>query len=127
MWLIALLLFLSPQGVSDSNPCRDSSTPPTEPPFLVVKVVDPTWLPVPNAEVRIKPINEKREPKVTHTEENGDAEFRMQDDVDYTIEAKFPGFKTKQLKNVFVGNHAAPFPTSYIEIQLQPAHATTVY
>ena len=76
--------------------------------------------------VTIKPVNEKRQPKIAHTEENGDAEFWMQDDVDYTIDAKYLGFKTKQLKNTSVGNHSAPFPTSYIEIQLQPAQPTTM-
>ena len=126
MWLIALLLLLSPRAVSDSNPCRGTPTSkPAEPPFLVVKVVDPTWLPIPNAEVTIKPVNEKRTPKVTHTEENGDAEFWMQEDVDYMIEAKYLGFKTKRLKSVFVGNHVPTFPTSYIEIELQPAQPTT--
>jgi len=128
MWLIALLLLSLAQGVSNSNPCGGASpSKPTEPPFLVVKVVDPVWLPVPNAEVSVKAVNEKRQPKVAHTEENGDAEFWMQEDVNYTIEAKYPGFKTKQLKNVFLGSHSGPVETAYIEIQLQPAQTITVY
>jgi hypothetical protein len=72
-------------------------------------------------------VNEKRQPKVAHTEENGDAEFWMQEDVNYTIEAKYPGFKTKQLKNIFLGNHSAQVETAYVEIQLQPAQTITVY
>ncbi len=129
MWLIALLLLLSPQVASDSNPCGRASTPKlAEPPFLVVKVVDPTWLPIPGAVVTVKPVNEKRKPKIAQTENNGDAEFWMQEDVNYTIEAKYEGFKAKRLKDIFVGNHSAPFPTSYIQIQLQPAGpALTVY
>ena len=47
--------------------------------------------------------------------------------VNYTIEAKYPGFKTKQLKNVFLGSHSGPVETAYIEIQLQPAQTITVY
>ena len=126
MWIIGLLLLLSPQVVSDSNPWGRASAPkPAMAPFLVVKVVDPTWLPIPNAVVTIKPVNEKREPKVAHAEANGDAEFWMQEDADYTIEAKYLGFKTKRLKSVFVGNHVPTFPTFYIEVELQPAQPTT--
>lgn len=79
MWLIALLLLMSPQ-VSDSGPCGRASTSasaPIQPPFLIVQVVDPSWLPLPGAAVTVtvKPVTGKKESKVAYTMDDGDAKF----------------------------------------------------
>jgi hypothetical protein len=123
MWLIALLLLLSPQVVSDSNPCGCASTPasaPIQPPILIVQVVDPSWLPVPGAAVTVtvKLVTGKKESTVAYTMDDGDAKFSIPGDADYTIEANYGGFKTKRLKGVHLGTHSSSRPTAYIQVHL---------
>jgi hypothetical protein len=128
MWLIALLLLFSPQVVSDSNPCgraSSSASAPIQPPFLIVQVVDPSWLPLPGAAVTVsvRPVTGKKESKVAHTMGDGDAKFWIPGDpgdADYTIEANYGGFKTKRLKGVHLGTHSSSRPTAYVQVQLQP-------
>jgi len=133
MWLIALLLLFSPQVASDSNPCGRTSTPkPTEPPFLVVKVVDPSWLPLPGAEVTvsIRSVTGKKESKVAYTTDDGDAKFWIPGDpgdADYTIEANYGGFKAKRRKGVHLGTHSSSSPTAYVHIQLPAGPSIIVY
>jgi hypothetical protein len=69
---------------------------------LIVQVVDPSWLPLGGAEVTVYSTrNRKKESKVAHTMDDGDAKFWIPGepgDADYTIEANYGGFKTKRLK-----------------------------
>jgi hypothetical protein len=77
MWIIALLLLMSPQVVSDSGPCnRASVTEPAEPPRLIVQVVDPSWVPLGGAETTVYwTRNRKKVSQVAHTMDDGDAKF----------------------------------------------------
>jgi len=127
MWIIALLLLMSPQVVSDSGPCnRASGTGPAEPPRLIVQVVDPSWVPLGGAEATVYwSRNRKKVSQVAHTMDDGDAKFWIPGepgDADYTIEANYGGFKTKRLKGVHLGGLSSSRPTAYVQIQLlQPA------
>jgi hypothetical protein len=121
MWLIALLLLLSPQVVSDSNPCGHASTAkPAQPPFLIVQVVDPNWLPLPGASVTVtvKPVSGKQESKLAYTADDGYAKFWIRGDGNYTIDANYGGFKTKRLKNVNLGDNSSVSPTAYVQLRL---------
>lgn len=111
MWLVMLLFFASHQAL----PTR------TEPPSLVVQVVDPNWLPVPGAEVMVKHLSSKAESEVGHTNKDGNAEFRVQRETDYAIEAKCQGFEAKQLKQIHLTKPSAAFPTAYVQFQLKPS------
>ena len=117
MWLIALLLLMSPQ----------TALSVAEPPSLIVQIVDPTWLPVPSADVRVIRTGKKAESKFAQTEYDGNAKFWIQGDADYTIEANYPGFKTKRLKHVYLAKNSSAFPTAYIQIRLQLDRPITVY
>jgi hypothetical protein len=118
MWLIALLLLVSPQAVPTT----------TKPPSLIVQLVDPTWDPLPGADVTVKPLSGKVESSVAHTDKDGYAKFWVAGDNDYAIEAKLTGFKTKRLKHVHLFKPTATSPTAYIQLQLKlSGPTTTVY
>jgi hypothetical protein len=110
MWLV-VLPFLAAQALS---------TLP-EPPCLIVQIVDPYWLPIPGAEVTVRPLTRKGAPKVAHTDNDGNAKFRIQGDADYALEATLRGFKTKRLKHAHLGKPTTTFPTAYIQLRLQPS------
>ena len=117
MWLIALLLLMSPQAVPTS----------TEPPSLIVQLVDPTWDPLPGADVTVNPFS-RSELSVTHTDKDGYAKFWIAGDNDYEIEAKLTGFKTKRLKHVHLFKSTTASPTAYIQFKLKlSGPTTTVY
>lgn len=85
----------------------------------MVQVVDPNWLPIPGAEVTVKPLSGSGESKVGHTNKDGNVEFWVRGDADYAIDAKGQGFKRKQLKRVHLTKPSAAFPTVYIQFQLK--------
>jgi hypothetical protein len=63
--------------------------PEEGPPTLVVQVVDPVWIPLPDSDVTVKPANGngKGSAKSAHADENGYAKFWVDTGVEYTIEA----------------------------------------
>ena len=109
MWFVMLLFFASHQALPTV----------TEPPSIMVQVVDPNWLPIPGAEVTVKPLSIEAESKVGHTNKDGNVEFWVHGDADYAIEVKRQGFKTKQLKHVHLTKPSATFPTAYVQFQLK--------
>jgi hypothetical protein len=118
MWLVMLLLFASPQSLPTT----------TKSPSLIVQLVDPNWDPLPGAEVTVKPLSARKESLVVHTDNDGYAKFSIEDDKDYAIEAKLPGFKTKRLEHMHLFKRAATTPTAYVQFQLQlSGPMTTVY
>jgi len=109
MWFVMLLFFASNQTLPTV----------TESPPLIVQVVDPNWLPIPGAEVTVKPSTGKTGSQIGHTKKDGSAEFWIQGDADYAIEVKQRGFKTNQLKHVHLTKPSGPFPTAYIQFQMK--------
>lgn len=95
--------------------------PATEdgPPTLIVEVVDPVWIPLPDSEVKVKPVN-GGESKSAHADENGNAKFWVEPGAAYTIEAKADNFNPKTLKKVFIGKPKPSAPTAHVQIKLEP-------
>src|SRR5260370_2763143 len=67
MWMFLFLFFTQ----ANPNPCHASPARP-QPPSLVVQVVDPVWLPVPGAEVTLKPLHADAHLKSNRTETDKD-------------------------------------------------------
>jgi hypothetical protein len=95
---------------------------------LIVQVVDPNWDPLSGAEVMVKPLSAKKESVLIRTEKDGYAQFWVEADNDYAIEAKLPGFKVKRLGHMRLFKRTATTPTAYVQLQLQlSGPMTTVY
>ena len=114
--LTVLLFFLGLGTVSRSMP-----VPEEGPPTLIVQVVDPVWIPLPDSEVTVRPANGKGSPKSGHADDNGYAKFWVETGIEYTIEAKTHGFNKKTLKHVFIAKPKPSSPTAHVQIRLQPA------
>lgn len=91
------------------------------PPTLIVQVVDPVWIPLPEADVTVKASSGKGESKSAHTDANGYAKFWVDSGTDYTIEAKTINFNKKILKHVFIAKAKPSAPTAHVQIKLQPS------
>ena len=109
--ILALLLQAAPA------PCTPNPTPPS-PPALVVQVVDPSWLPIPGADVRVTRHNDSRPGKVLSASSEGYARAWSLEG-EYDIEAQLPGFKRGRIKGVRLGTSTLS-PTKYVQIRLQP-------
>jgi hypothetical protein len=120
-----LLLFL----VFAAGPTLYQCPPaPTEPPALTVQVVDPAWMPVPGAEVSVKPLDAKSQSYTKRTDKDGCAKFFDLPAADYSIEAKLPGFKNARLNRVHLSKRSDGSPTAYVQLQSHPSgNPTTVY
>lgn len=90
------------------------------PPTLMVQVVDPVGIPLPDSEVTVKLASGKGESKSAHADDNGYAKFWVQPGLKYTIEAKTHGFNKKIVKNVLVKKGNPPSATAHVQIKLQP-------
>ena len=114
--MLTVLLFLLGVGTASR------SLPVTEdgPPTLIVQVVDPVWIPLPDSEVTVRPANGKGSPKSEHADDNGYAKFWVETGIEYTIEAKTHGFNKKTLKHVFIAKPKPSSPTAHVQIKLQP-------
>jgi len=88
---------------------------------LIVQVVDPVWIPLPESEVTVKPAPGKGSSKSGHADENGYAKFWVDTGVEYTIEAKTRGFNKKTMKHVFIAKAKPSSPTAHVQIRLQPS------
>jgi len=90
------------------------------PPTLMVQVVDPVGIPLPESEVTVRPASGKGDSKSVHADDNGYARFWVETGIKYTIEAKTHGFNKKTLKNVLVAKGKPSAPTAHVQIKLQP-------
>lgn len=113
MWML-LFLFLQ----ANPNPCQASPAVPQSP-SLVVQVVDPTWLPVPGAEVTVKPLHGDAQSKSnrTETDKDGYAKFLVPGDADYSIEVKSYGFKRERMKNMHLFKPSSS--PAYVQLRLR--------
>jgi hypothetical protein len=125
MWMFLFLFFIQ----ANSNPCPPSPVQ-TQSPSLIVQVVDPLWLPVPGAEVTLKPLptGAKSKSNRTETDKDGDARFSVPGDADCSIEVKLYGFKRERLKRVHLLKTSASSAPAYVQLQLRlSGPGTTVY
>jgi len=85
MWMLLFLFFMQ----ANPNPCQ-APPPQTQSPSLIAQVVDPNWLPIPGAEVTVKPLRGDTQPKSNRAETNKDgyAKFFVPGDADYAIEVR---------------------------------------
>ena len=114
--LTLFLLLLSLTNPAQPTPANDDG-----PPTLIVQVVDPVWIPLPEADVTVKPSSGKGDSKSAHTDANGYAKFWVETGVDYTIEAKAINFNKKTLRHVFIAKPKPASPTAHVQIKLQPS------
>jgi hypothetical protein len=114
MWMLLFLLFFQ----TTPAPCQ-TPTSPTQPPSLVVQVVDPDWYPIPGSEVTIKSLSAKAQSNSNHADQDGNAKFYALADGDYEIEIKEYGFKNGHVKHVHLFPVSTGSPTAYVQVQLQ--------
>ena len=96
-----------------------SSTTDESPPTLIVEVVDPAYIPLPESEVTVKPVSGEGSPKSEHVDQDGYAKFWLERGKQYVVEAQSPNFKKKSLK-VPIGQLKPGNPTSHVQIMLKP-------
>jgi hypothetical protein len=101
--------------------CTTPSYRATEegPPTLIVQVVDPVYIPLPESEVTVKPVSGEGSSKSEHVDQNGYAKFWLEPGKQYLIEARSLNFKKKSLK-VSIGQPRAANPTAHVQIMLKP-------
>jgi hypothetical protein len=112
-----LLLFLGLGRAEQPIPCTEQEEGP---PTLIVEVVDPVWIPLPDSEVTVKPTHEGSS-KSAHADENGNAKFWLETGVAYTIEVKSQGFNKKTVKRVFIAKPKHASPTAHVQVKLEPS------
>jgi carboxypeptidase family protein len=118
-----LLLFL----VFAAGPRLNQCPPiPTEPPSLVVQVVDPAWLPVAGAEVSVDPLDAKSQSDSKRADKDGYARFFKLAAADYSIEVKLPGFKPGRLNPMRLLKRTDGSPTAYVQMQLRLSESLTM-
>jgi len=113
MWILAIFLLQV-----TTSPCASIQPVRTDPPTLIVQAVDPGWLPLPGIEVTLQP--KKGKPETARTSSEGQARFWVPQDAEYSVELKYPGFKTVRIKKVHLGT-STPFSTAYVQAQLHIA------
>jgi hypothetical protein len=114
--VLTVMLFLLGLGTTS----RPMPVPEEGPPTLIVQVVDPVWIPLPDSEVTVKPASGKGSSKSAHADDNGYAKFWVDTGFEYTIEAETHGFNKKTLKHVFIVKPKPTSPTAHVQIQLHP-------
>jgi len=125
MWILFFLLLMQ----ANPNPCQ---APPaqTQSPSLIVQVVDADWLPIPGAEVTLKPLSGDAQLKSnrTETDKDGYVKFFVTVAADYAIEARLYGFKRESLKHVHLFKAAGSSRPAYVQLRLRlSGPGTTVY
>jgi hypothetical protein len=115
--LTVLLLFL---GLGTAEQPISGAAQDEGPPTLIVEVVDPVWIPLPDSEVTVKPTHGGSS-KSAHADENGNAKFWLETGVAYTIEVKSQGFNKKAVKHVFIAKTKPASPTARVQVRLEPS------
>ena len=113
MLTILFFILALAHSTNPAHPTTDEG-----PPSLIVQVVDPAYIPLPESEVKVMP-SEKGSSKSEHVDQNGYAKFWVESGKQYVIEAKSPRFITKSLK-VSIGQPKPSTPTAHVQIMLKP-------
>jgi len=120
--LFALLFLLVIQ-----IPCPPAEEP-SNPPTLVVEVVDPICLPLPGMTVAVKARHRSTKSWREVTSVDGRAAFILPRDGEYDIEVSAPGFKRGRQKAVYVGHLSERPLAARVQIRLKLAGpVVTVY
>ena len=114
--MLTFVLFVL--GLSHSTTQAHAATDES-PPTLIVQVVDPVYIPLPESEVTVKPASGKGPSKSEHVDKDAYAKFWVETGKQYVIEAKSPRFKTKSLK-LTIGQPKPASPTAHVQIMLKP-------
>jgi hypothetical protein len=114
--MLTILLFVLGlgNGTTPAQPTTDEG-----PPTLIVQVVDPVYIPLPESEVTVRPGLGQASSKSEHVDQNGYAKFWVEPGKQYVIEAQSPGFKKKLVK-VSIGQPKPATPTAHVQIMLKP-------
>ena len=120
--LIVLTILLFVLGLGHGPTPRFPSTD-EGPPTLIVQVVDPAYIPLPESKVTVKPIPGKGPAKSAHVDQNGYAKFWLEPARQYLIEAESLNFKKRSLK-VPIGQPKAANPTAHVQIMLKPSEGS---
>jgi hypothetical protein len=122
MWLLLLLLLQT-----NAAPCPPSAVP-TGTPSLVVQVVDPLWLPIPGAQVTVKPLSGKGRQESGRTDSDGYAKFWLEREAEYSVDVAATGFKNKRLKRLHIGKVSGSHDTAYVQLKLDlKGPSVTIY
>jgi hypothetical protein len=116
--LTVLLFVFFVLGLGHSTTQAHSATD-EGPPTLIVQVVDPVFIPLPESKVTVMPASGESSLKSEEVDKNAYAEFWVETGKQYVIEAKSPGFKKKSLK-VSIGRPKPATPTAHVQIMLKP-------
>jgi hypothetical protein len=114
--MLTILLFVLGLG---SRTIPAQHTTDEGPPTLIVQVVDPVYIPLPESEVTVKPGSGQASSKSEHVDQNGYAKFWVKPGKQYVIEAHSPGFRKKFMK-VSIGQPKPATPTAHVQIRLKP-------
>jgi hypothetical protein len=114
--MLTILLFVLGLGH-----CTTPAYPTTNegPPTLIVQVVDPAYIPLPESEVTVKPVSGEGSSRSEHVDKNGYANFWLEPGKQYLIEAQSLNFKKKSLK-VPIRQPKPANPTAHVQIMLKP-------
>jgi hypothetical protein len=113
--MLTVLLFVFGFGhiATRAHPDTDET-----PPSLIVQVVDPVYIPLPESEVTVKLVSVKGFSKPEHVDQDGYVRFWVEPGKQYVIEAKAPTFKKKSLK-VSIGQPKSAIRTAHVQIMLK--------
>jgi hypothetical protein len=114
--MLTILLFVLSLGHSTTPAYPNTDEVP---PILIVQVVDPAYIPLPESVVIVKAASGESSPKSEHVDQDGYAKFWLERGKQYVIEAQAPNFKKKSLK-VPIGQPKPANPTSHVQIMLKP-------
>ena len=124
MRTLTTLLVLS-LALFSSASARHTSAQTPAPPFVIVQAVDPAWLPLPGAVVRLRERSGTRTAYKATTNADGFASFRF-DPPDpqqvYDISVTMAGFKEAEIKNIRFGSCSGECSVSrYVQLRLAVA------
>jgi hypothetical protein len=114
--MLTILLFVLGLGHRATPPSVHTDEGP---PTLIVQVVDPAYIPLPESKVTVKPVSGEGSARSAHVDQNGYAKFWLEPPRQYLIEAESLNFKKKSLK-VSIGQPKAANPTAHVQIMLKP-------
>jgi hypothetical protein len=125
VWIAMLLLILQAGGVPNGqSPCPDQTSKQNPPgaPALIVQVVDPTWLPISDADVTVKAEDSQKTEMKQATQSDGFAKFWLpwgDRSPTYTIRVKSQHFKEAVAEGIHPPEAGTTLPTVNVQLRLK--------